>query len=207
VSTQARSNALILALCISAFCVAMGLREQLNIWLGTGAAALTALALLRFSSKPNGDGMWQVTHRNVLLGIGTGVVMSLATWGLYPVSGELIPEIHTEVPKLYALLRQTPGPVAAFPVLVLVVFAEERVWRELAIDVFARARPGARAVLLSAVVYTFPQIAFRSPLLFVVALGCGLIWGALRLQTRGLVAPLLAHLIWDLLVFVLFPVA
>lgn len=185
----------------------MGLREQLNIWLGTGAAALTALVLLRSSPKPDGDGMWQVTSRNVLAGVGVGVLMSLATWALYPLSGELLPQIHTEVPKLYALLRQTPGPVAAFPVLIVVVLAEELVWRGLAIDLFARGRPGARAVLLSAVVYTFPQIAFRSPLLVVVALACGLVWGALRVQTRGLVAPLLAHLIWDLLVFVLFPVA
>jgi membrane protease YdiL (CAAX protease family) len=51
-----------------------------------------------------------------------------------------------------------------------------------------------------------PQIAFRSPLLVVVALVCGLIWGALRVWTKGLVAPLLAHLLWNLLVFVLFPV-
>lgn len=206
-SKQSRSSAVILALSILAFCVAMGLREQLNIWLGTGAAALTALVLVRLSSERDGEPMWQVTNRNVLAGIGTGVVMSLATWAIYPVSGELVPQIHVEVPKLYALLRQTPGPVAAFPVLVVVVLAEELVWRGLAIDVFARGRPGGRAVFLSAVVYTIPQIAFRSPLLVVVALACGLVWGALRIQTRGLVAPLLAHLIWDLLVFVLFPVA
>lgn len=185
----------------------MGLREQVNIWLGTGAAALTALVLLRSSFKRDGDGMWQVTNRNVLVGVVTGLVMSLATWALYPLSGELVPQIHTEVPKLYALLRQTPGPVAAFPVLVVVVLAEECVWRGLAIDLFARGRPGAATVFLSAVVYTFPQIAFRSPLLVVVAMACGLVWGALRIQTRGLVAPLIAHLTWDLLVFVLYPVA
>ena len=185
----------------------MGLREQVNIWLGTGAAALTALVLLRSSFKRDGDGMWQVTNRNVLVGVVTGLVMSLATWALYPLSGELVPQIHTEVPKLYALLRQTPGPVAAFPVLVVVVLAEECVWRGLAIDLFARGRPGAATVFLSAVVYTLPQIAFRSPLLVVVAMACGLVWGALRIQTRGLVAPLIAHLTWDLLVFVLYPVA
>ena len=62
------------------------------------------------------------------------------------------------------------------------------------------------AVLLSAFIYVLPQIAFRSPLLVVVALLCGLVWGALRVWTKSLVAPLAAHLLWDLLVFVLFPV-
>lgn len=196
-----------LALCVLAFCVAMGLRARVNIWIGTGVAASVALVLLRWAPSADGRDMWNATRRNVLVGLGAGLVMSVATWALYPLSTELIPEIETEVTKLYALLRQAPGPVAAFPVLVLVVLAEERVWRGLAIDLFGQAQPGLGAVALSALVYTLPQIAFRSPLLVAVAVACGLVWGGLRVQTRGLAAPLIAHLLWDLLVFVLFPVA
>lgn len=204
---RTRMDGAILALCVLAFCVAMGLREQVNIWLGTGGAAVVALVLLRWVPGADRRATWNATRRNVLVGIGAGLAMSLATWALYPLSAELVPEIEIEVTKLYALLRQAPGPVAAFPVLVLVVLVEERVWRGLAIDLFGQSRPGLQAVILAGVVYTFPQIAFRSPLLVAVALACGLVWGALRLQTRGLAAPLIAHLLWDLLVFVLFPVA
>ena len=50
--------------------------------------------------------------------------------------------------------------------------------------------PCRRSVTLSAIIYVLPQIAFRSPLLVVVALICGLIWGALRTRTGGLVAPM-----------------
>ena len=202
-----RSDVGILALCVLAFCLAMGLGEHLNVWIGTGGAAAVALVLLRWAPGVEGRDAWNVTGGNVLLGLGTGLLMAVATWVLYPLSTALVPEIETEVTKLYALLRQTPGPIAAFPVLVLVVLAEERVWRGLAIDVFARSRPGAQAAVLAAIVYTFPQIAFRSPLLVAVALACGLVWGGLRVYTRGLAAPLLAHLLWDVLVFVLFPVA
>lgn len=202
-----RSAVGILSLCVLAFCLAMGFAERLNVWIGTGGAAAVALVLLRWAPGVEGRDAWNATRRNVLLGVGTGLLMAVATWVLYPLSTDLIPEIETEVTKLYALLRQTPGPIAAFPVLVLVVLAEERVWRGLAIDVFARSRPGAQAAVLAAIVYTFPQIAFRSPLLVAVALACGLVWGGLRVYTRGLAAPLLAHLLWDVLVFVLFPVA
>ena len=204
---RARVDGAVLAVCVLAFCVAMGLRAHLNIWLGTGGAAVTALLLLRLVPNADRSTTWNATGRNALIGIGVGVAMSLATWLLYPVSTELVPEIRTEVTKLYALLRQAPGPVAAFPVLVLVVLAEERVWRGLAIDVFGKPQPGLRAVALSGILYTFPQIAFRSPLLVAVALACGLVWGVLRVQTRGLTAPLIAHLTWDLLVFILYPVA
>lgn len=201
-----RMESVVLALCVAAFCVAMGLRENLNIWLGTGAAATISMLLLRrLPDRPRIRG-GDVSGPSVAAGLLVGAAMALATWTLYPLSVELVPAISVEVPKLYALLRQPPGPVWAFPVLVLVVVAEEWVWRGLAIELFSRSMGPGRAVVLAASIYVLPQVAFRSPLLVVVALACGLIWGALRVWTKGLLAPLVAHLLWDLLVFVLFPV-
>lgn len=203
---EARVDGVVLALCVAAFCAAMGLRESLNIWIGTGGAALVCVLLLRRLPNPPAIRKADVTASSAAVGLTVGFVMSLATWILYPVSLDLVPSISREVPKLYALLRQPPGPVWAFPILVMVVTTEEWVWRGLAIDLLSKSGHAGRAVLLSALIYVLPQIAFRSPLLVVVALVCGLIWGALRVWTKGLVAPLLAHLLWNLLVFVLFPV-
>lgn len=202
-----RTERAVLALCVTSFCIAMGLRESINIWAGTGGAALVSVLLLQRLPNPPAIGRENITTANVAIGIMVGLAMAIGTWALYPTSIDLVPRISTEVPKLYALLRQPPGPVWAFPVLVLVVAAEEWVWRGLAIDLLSRSTSPARAVVSSAVLYVLPQIAFRSPLLVVVALVCGLIWGALRVRTNGIVAPLVAHLLWDLLVFVLFPVA
>jgi membrane protease YdiL (CAAX protease family) len=184
----------------------MGLREVLNIWIGTGGAAVISLLLLhRLPSPPSLQASDDPLHSGIV-GLLVALVMSIGTWILYPVSIDFVPAIGVEVPKLYGLLRQFPGPVWALPVLVLVVTAEELVWRGLAIDVFSKSLGDSRAVLLSALVYVLPQIAFRSPLLVIVALLCGLVWGALRVWTRGLLAPMIAHVTWDLLVFVLFPV-
>jgi membrane protease YdiL (CAAX protease family) len=195
-----------LALCIAAFCLAMGLREVLNIWIGTGSAAVISILLLRRLSSPPSLQASDDLVRSGMTGLLVGLVMSIATWGLYPISVDFVPAIGVEVPKLYGLLRQFPGPVWAFPVLVLVVAAEELVWRGLAIDLFSKSLGRSGAVLLASLVYVLPQIAFRSPLLVIVALSCGLVWGGLRVRTGGLLAPLVAHLTWDLLVFVLFPV-
>ena len=203
----ARIERRILVLCVVAFCVAMGFRETVNIWLGTGTAALVAITLLRLSGNADALSLRAVSKSGVALGLAVGLAMSVATWVLYPVSAELVPAIEAEVPKLYALLRQPPGPVWAFPVLVLVVTAEELVWRGLAIDLLGRTATTLRPVLLSSLIYTLPQVAFRSPLLVLVAFLCGTVWGLLRVRTGGLAAPLVAHLVWDVLVFVLFPVA
>jgi len=196
----------ILALCVAAFSLAMGLREVLNIWIGTGSAAVISILLLRRVSSPPSLQANEDPVRSGIAGLLVGLVMSIATWVLYPISVDFVPAIGVEVPKLYGLLRQFPGPVWAFPVLVLVVGAEELVWRGLAIDLFSKSLGASGAVLFASLLYVLPQIAFRSPLLVVVALTCGLVWGALRVRAHGLLAPLVAHLTWDLLVFVLFPV-
>jgi len=206
VTRPTRVESTVLALCIAAFCLAMGLREVLNIWIGTGSAAVISILLLRRLSSPPSLQASDDLVRSGMTGLLVGLVMSIATWGLYPISVDFVPAIGVEVPKLYGLLRQFPGPVWAFPVLVLVVAAEELVWRGLAIDLFSKSLGRSGAVLLASLVYVLPQIAFRSPLLVIVALSCGLVWGGLRVRTGGLLAPLVAHLTWDLLVFVLFPV-
>ena len=119
----------------------------------------------------------------------------------------LFPAVQAEVRTLYALLREPPGPVRAFPLLLFVVAIEEVVWRGLAIDTISRSSGARNAVVLSALLYVLPQIAMRSFVLMAVALVCGLVWGALRVRCAGLTAPLTAHAVWDLLVFVLYPIA
>jgi len=204
----ARAEAAALAACVAAFCLAMGLREVLNIWIGTGAAAVISALALWLGARPTLRSHFRApAATNLIIGLAVGVLMSLATWWLYPISVSLFPPIQAEVETLYALLRQAPGPVRAFPLLLLVVAAEELVWRGVAIDLFSKPLGPWRAMLVSALLYVLPQVALRSPLLIIVALCCGLLWGALRVRTKGLAAPFVAHLVWDILVFVWHPVA
>ena len=203
-----RDSAVVLAACVSAFCVAMGLRAELNVWIGTGAAAALSMVLLWIGARPSVRSILGENPRlGIALGLVVGTAMSLATWGLYPFAVGVLPVVQGEVETLYGLLRQTPGPVRAFPLLLVVVAAEELVWRGLAIDLFTPVLGPWRAALMAALLYVLPQIAFRSPLLIIVALLCGLVWGALRVRTGGLMAPFVAHVVWDLLVFIVYPVA
>lgn len=203
-----RAKWFVLALCVGAFCIAMGLRHEINIWIGTGAAAVVCISLLFAVRRPTTGSTNRWPPPSVLaIGAAAGVAMSVATLWLYPISIALFPPIEQEVQMLYQLLRQPPGPIYAFPLLVIVVTAEELLWRGLAIDLFSERFGPWRSVVLSALIYVLPQIAFRSPLLMVVALLCGLVWGALRVRCRSVAAPLAAHIVWDLLVFVLYPLA
>ena len=203
-----RGLILTLGACIAAFGLGMALRRSFGIWLGTGSAAMLCLAILVAADPSMRTRLlrgWSAPAWFAGLVVGLG--MALATWLLYPLSTRIIPGLEGEVTELYALLRQPPGPVRALPLLVLVVATEELLWRGLALDLFLRRlRPGW-AILAAASLSILPQLALQSPLLPAVGFACASIWGWLRVQYNGLAAPLLAHLLWDLLVFVMFPVA
>ncbi len=203
-----RALLLTLGACIATFGLGMALRQSFGIWLGTASAALLCIAIMAAadpSSRTRLVRAWSVPA--CFAGLAVGMGMALATWLLYPLSTRIIPGLEGEVTALYGLLRQPPGPVRALPLLVLVVATEELLWRGLALDLFLRRlRPGS-AILAAAALSVLPQLALQSTLLPVVGFACASIWGWLRVQYNGLAAPLLAHLLWDILVFVLFPVA
>jgi membrane protease YdiL (CAAX protease family) len=96
--------------------------------------------------------------------------------------------------------------------LVPVILGEELVWRgvvqgALARQVGARQVGGERwAILLGTLLYALAHAPLGSPVLVATAFSCGLAWSGLRHVTAGLVAPLVAHLIWDEMVLLVVPV-
>ena len=60
-------------------------------------------------------------------------------------------------------------------------------------------------MFVAAVAYAVAHAPLGSALLVVVAFLCGLAWGALRAASKSLVPPLMAHLVWDVLVLLCLP--
>jgi membrane protease YdiL (CAAX protease family) len=49
--------------------------------------------------------------------------------------------------------------------------------------------------------------ATLNPLLFGAALGCGIFWGLLAAVTDDLTAPIVSHLVWDVMILFVTPLA
>ena len=146
--------------------------------------------------------------RNILLGLGLGVAMAGATYLAAALLGPLWPFLD-KVPQLFAQLRAWPGPIAALPLMTIIVLAEELIWRGASLEV-----PGAghlsskstlRALGLSAALYALAMAGSGMITLVVLALVCGIFWGLLRLWSGDLITPLLCHLVWDAIVMVAYP--
>jgi hypothetical protein len=187
--------------------IALATLSFANTWLVTGLAGAMAIALARFVDATALRRRLEPAPAPVVLGLAVGLAMVAATFLIWPLLERGMPALGGAIAQAYRPLSDWPGARGAVPVIALVVIAEELVWRGVLIEHLEARSVGVRRIALAAAIYASTQLATGSILLVCVALACGAAWTALRLYTGSLLAPLLAHLVWALAVFVVRPLA
>lgn len=198
-----RSTALALA-CIAVWVAAASSTGPLGIWPAIGGAAVAlggaALVLDGAASRR----ILRPSPRRVLLGASLGCAMTASTYLLYPLLVRGAPLIADDTSLLYAAFRAPSLPVASLA-LAPVILGEELVWRGVVQAEAVRRLGPWPGVALAALAYALAHAPIGSPLLVLVALPCGLFWGALRAASASLVPALVAHLVWDFTVLLWLP--
>lgn len=203
VTTKAGTTSLALA-CIVVWVLAASSTGPLGIWLAIGGSAVALGVAVLVFDRPAASRLLQPSPRLVLLGAAAGGVMAAVTYLLYPVLARFAPFIATDTARLYAAFR-APSLLVASVALAPVVLGEELVWRGAVQAVLVRRLRPWGGVALAATTYALAHAPLGSAVLVLVALLCGLFWGALRAATSSLVPTLVAHLVWDLLVLLWLP--
>jgi membrane protease YdiL (CAAX protease family) len=178
--------------------------EPSGIWQAIGSMAVVlGIAVLLFDRSAS-TALLRPSVRAVLLGVLVGGLMAAATYLLYPLLTRVFPFIATDTAKLYAAFR-APSLVVAAVALVPVIVGEELVWRGVVQASLVERLGTSKGVAVAAVIYGLVHVPLGSPVLVAAALGCGLVWGALRATTGSLVPTLVSHLLWNALVLIWVP--
>jgi hypothetical protein len=151
----------------------------------------------------------------VAAGVAAGLLLVAATHAGFAIASRWLPALRAATGRLFVLLEVggfAQGERAAL--IVLIASCEEVIFRGA---LLGRAEPPwppwtwrlARGEWLRlaafAALYALAMATLGSWLLLLVGFACALAWGWLRLATRSLVPPILAHVTWDLGVLVLWP--
>ncbi len=176
------------------------------IWLRMAAIdlvlLLAALALLPL----RWTALWRPTAARTLAGAGAGLVMWAGAFAVAGLLSIVAPTLWSGADELYAWADALAlAPMLAL--LVLIVAGEEIIWRG-ALGLGLAARIGAwPAVLSSAALFCLAHASIGSPLLLLAATLAGGLWTALAIRTRSLWPPFVAHLVWDVTLLWLTPLA
>lgn len=174
-------------------------------WMMTGAALLLA----GFSTLFN-PGWWRQfrwSMENVLLGIAIAVLL----WGIFwvgdKVSAWLFDFARPQVDAIYGIKAgESPWLLAAL-LLLLIGPAEEIFWRGYVQRELSRCWSPNAGWAVATLCYALVHAASCNFMLLMAALLVGMVWGTLyRFFPHRFAAILLSHSLWDVAVFVFFPI-
>ena len=199
----ARSLLVDSTLACALFALALVAGDDGTLWWRMAAWALLTLTLLLSNERLRSKRLLPPNSlRDSLAGLVSAVLLISLTYLIYPTLSLHFPELALEAATLYRRLHAPPGLPYALPILVLVIVAEEMLWRGAFFGI-----EGRRAFVMSVMSYTLVQLASGSWLLVALSFALGAFWAVQRWFFRSLWPSLISHLLWSLFVFVLFPLA
>jgi membrane protease YdiL (CAAX protease family) len=133
---------------------------------------------------------------DLVAGAASGVALFVIFWIGEQVLVVVLPTLAAEVGDLYSVRGETKALYIPL-ILVIAGLGEELFFRGL-----IQERAGVAVAL---VVYAGVHLWERKVILVVAALIGGIYWGALLSLTGGLVAPIVSHLVWAMLIIVWRP--
>jgi NADH dehydrogenase len=174
-----------------------------NVWYRMAlCGALLVAASFAFVPLP-WRALLAVTRRGLL----QGVAAAVALYGIGAVVFHLLQKTagaSVQIAQLYGWRDTVPAAVV-IPLLVLIVMAEEFVWRNAVTLPFAARLGPIPGVLLAAAAFSAAHISLGVPVLLAAALGAGAFWSALVVKTRSAIPALVSHVLWDLAVLFVIP--
>ena len=183
-----------------------------NFWLVMSFSAVT-LTSLGLCFTPDRETLIKVERP--LLQVLYGIAIAFALWGIFwlgdKASSCLFGFARGQVDSVYSMKAGLPPWLIGLLLLFLIGPAEELFWRGYVQRTMGRLIHGKRAAdlafIVTALVYALVHIWSFNFMLVMAALVAGLVWGLIyRLNPKLLPALVVSHALWDVLVFIVFPI-
>jgi uncharacterized protein len=181
----------------------------LDFWWGMGVSVAALVILSGVLDKTQRSSLLQDWKGGLAQKIGLGLLSALALYGVFwagnAVSRAVFPEVAKDIGAVYGF-RQDASIIRIGLLIVFVIGpGEELFWRGFLQRRWQRRLGLPYGWLLAAGFYAVVHIGSGNLLLVLSALVCGLYWGALYALSRSALLVAVSHTLWDLLIFIIFP--
>lgn len=177
-----------------------------NFWARLSLAA-TLLATSALIVTPDRAQLFQARSRDVILGI----TSALALYGIFWVGQQLalaiLPFASEQIDKVYANRAQLDPLWIGLLLFFLVGPSEEIFWRGFVQRRLSEPLGPLGALFTTTAIYALVHIWTLNLMLILAAFVAGVVWGWLYQRERSLISVMLSHALWDVLIFVIFPLA
>ncbi len=179
--------------------------KPMNFWIEMSISILILVIAALFSGcvLPR---LKKVELRHVIIGIASAALLYFVFYMGNIVSGYIFPFKDAQISSVYSIRSQ--GNLVWIGLLLLFVIGpgEEIYWRGYIQKTFSGRFGENKGYLIATLLYAGVHIITGNFMLIIAALVCGLFWGWLYKKEKSLVPVIISHALWDLTIFVLFPI-
>lgn len=178
--------------------------EAWNFWLRLSLAA-GSLALIALALTPDRAQLFRFRARDVLIGGVSAMALYGAFWLGQQVSTALLPFAAEQISTVYDVKAQLDPLWIGLLLLFIIGPSEEIFWRGFVQRRLADLFDRRTGLLAATAFYALVHLWTLNAVLIAAAAVVGLCWGWLYGRECNLVAVMISHSLWDLIVFVLLP--
>ena len=181
----------------------------LDFWWWLSANLIFLLILVAILDKDWRKEILNDFKARVPLKIGLGLISAGALFALFYagniLSRKIFPFAGAGIAKIYGF-KAHASPLRVALLMVLVIGpGEELFWRGFLQRRAQREKGPWKGFAIATAVYALVHIGSGNLMLVLAAGLCGLCWGFLYLRARSLITNVVSHTIWDITIFLLFP--
>ncbi len=176
-----------------------------NFWykLVFSASILAAIGL--FCSRKVLPSLFACKARHLLVGIVSALLLYGVFWIGREVSVMLFPFASGQIEGVYTNKAQLGTATIGLLLFFVMGPAEEIYWHGFVQRVLTGEVGPFKGVLFTTLIYTLIHAVSLNLMLVMAAFVCGVFWGLLYLREKSLVPLIVSHSLWDVLIFVFFP--
>ncbi len=180
---------------------------HINFWITMTGSGLVLIGISHILKDRWGGRRFNLVWGEVTLGIASAALL----WGVFWVCNELSRMIFSfagsQVSAIYDLRTGNNPWVVGVMLMVVIGPAEELFWRGT-VQRAMEAKWGRTAAFFAATAaYTLVHIWSLNLMLIGAAAVCGGFWALIYAWRRNLTAVLISHCLWDVAVFLIFPIS
>lgn len=177
----------------------------LNFWKVMAISATLLIALSVWLGK-DFNKQFQLASKDIALGLASAIVL----WFIFYLgdyfSSLLFDFAKPQVGSIYQM-KEGENPLFLGLLLAFLVGpAEEIFWRGYVQRTLGGKYGEWMALIVTTLVYALVHIWSFNFMLIMAALVCGAFWGLLYKYTKNMVVLIISHAVWDVLVFIVFPI-
>lgn len=180
--------------------------DAMNFWIAMSISAVVLLGM-SYQATANFFSQFKFAIKGVLLGLASAAVL----YGVFYIGNYLSTAwfdfAKPQIGSIYSMKEGSSPYLISALLLLLIGPAEEIFWRGMVQRNLGEKYGQWWAFAITTLIYALVHIWSFNFMLIMAALVCGIFWGLMfKFYKKSLVPLIISHAVWDVAVFIVFPI-